>query len=215
MPVRVIVADDHTLMREALCNKLNNKPDLEVIAQADNGLTAVELCRKHIPDIILMDVSMPDLNGIEAARRVHDNDPDIKIIALSMHSDQKFVLDMLKAGASAYLLKACRFGELLHAIKVAVSGEIYLDQSISTRLIKNHLSYISQKKDSDFEILTGREREILQMVAEGKSSKAIAFKLGIEKHTIVKHRQNIMKKLDIHDIPGLTKYALREGIITL
>ena len=215
MSIRVVVADDHNLMREALCNKLDSKPDLEVIAQADNGLTAVDLCRKHIPDIILMDVSMPDLNGVEAARRVHDDDPNIKIIALSMHSDQKFVLDMLKAGASAYLLKACRFGELLHAIKVVVSGEIYLDQSISTQLIRNYLGCISQKKDSGFEILTGREREVLQMVVEGKSSKEIAFRLGIEKHTIVKHRQNVMKKLDIHDIPGLTKYALRKGITSL
>ena len=215
MSIKVIVADDHALMREALCNKLDNKPDLDVIAQADNGLSAVELCREHFPNMMLMDVSMPDLNGVEATRRIHDNNPQIKIVALSMHSGQKVVLDMLKAGASGYLLKACRFEELLHAIKTVVSDEIYLDRSISTKLINNYLSSVSQKLDSTFEILTGREREVLQMVAEGKSSKAIAFKLGIEEHTVVKHRQNIMKKLDIHDIPGLTKYAIREGIISL
>lgn len=215
MTVKLIVADDHTLMREALSNKLDNKPDLEVIVQADDGRQAIELCQKHVPELIIMDVSMPDLNGVEATKRIHDNNPNIKIIALSMHSEQKFVTDMLKAGASGYLNKACRFEELLEAINVVISGEIYLDRSIGTKVIKDYLSSLSQKEDSNSEILTSREREVLQMVAEGKSSKEIAFKLGIEEHTIVKHRQNIMNKLDIRDVPGLTKYAIREGIISL
>jgi DNA-binding NarL/FixJ family response regulator len=215
MTVKLIVADDHTLMREALCNKLDNKPDLEVIAQADDGCQAIEFCRKHAPELIIMDVSMPDLNGVEATRRIHNNNPNIKIVALSMHSEQKFVIDMLKTGASGYLNKACRFEELLEAINVVMSGEIYLDRSIGTKVIKDYLSSVPQKEDSNHEILTSREREVLQMVAEGKSSKEIAFKLGIEEHTIVKHRQNIMNKLDIRDVPGLTKYAIREGIISL
>lgn len=215
MTVKLIVADDHTLLREALCNKLDSKHDLEVIVQADDGRQAIELCQKHVPELIIMDVSMPDLNGVEATKRIHDNNPNIKIIALSMHSEQKFVTDMLKAGASGYLNKACRFEELLEAINVVISGEIYLDRSIGTKVIKDYLSSLSQKEDSNSEILTSREREVLQMVAEGKSSKEIAFKLGIEEHTIVKHRQNIMNKLDIRDIPGLTKYAIREGIISL
>lgn len=215
MTVKLIVADDHTLMREALCNKLDNKPDLEVIVQADDGRQAIELCQKHVPELIIMDVSMPDLNGVEATKRIHDNNPNIKIIALSMHSEQKFVTDMLKAGASGYLNKACRFEELLEAINVVISGEIYLDRSIGTKVIKDYLSSLSQKEDSNSEILTSREREVLQMVVEGKSSKEVAFKLGIEEYTIVKHRQNIMNKLDIRDVPGLTKYAIREGIISL
>lgn len=215
MTVKLIVADDHTLMREALCNKLDSKHDLEVIVQADDGRQAIELCQKHVPELIIMDVSMPDLNGVEATKRIHDNNPNIKIIALSMHSEQKFVTDMLKAGASGYLNKACRFEELLEAINVVISGEIYLDRSIGTKVIKDYLSSLSQKKDGNSEILTSREREVLQMVAEGKSSKEVAFKLGIEEHTIVKHRQNIMNKLDIRDVPGLTKYAIREGIISL
>ncbi len=215
MTVKLIVADDHTLMREALCNKLDSKPDLEIVAQADNGRQAVELSQKHAPELIIMDVSMPDLNGVEATKRIHNNNPNIKIIALSMHSEQKFVTDMLKAGASGYLNKACRFEELLEAINVVISGEIYLDRGIGTKVIKDYLSSLSQNEDSNSEILTSREREVLQMVAEGRSSKEVAFKLGIEEHTIVKHRQNIMNKLDIRDIPGLTKYAIREGIISL
>lgn len=215
MTVKLIVADDHTLMREALCHKLDSKHDLEVIVQADDGRQAIELCQKHVPELIIMDVSMPDLNGVEATKRIHDNNPNINIIALSMHSEQKFVTDMLKAGASGYLNKACRFEELLEAINVVISGEIYLDRSIGTKVIKDYLSSLSQNEDSNSEILTSREREVLQMVAEGRSSKEVAFKLGIEEHTIVKHRQNIMNKLDIRDIPGLTKYAIREGIISL
>ncbi len=215
MTVKLIVADDHTLMREALSNKLDNKHDLEVIVQADDGRQAIELCQKHVPELIIMDVSMPDLNGVEATKRIHDNNPNIKIIALSMHSEQKFVTDMLKAGASGYLNKACRFEELLEAINVVISGEIYLDRSIGTKVIKDYLSSLSQNEDSNSEILTSREREVLQMVAEGKSSKEVAFKLGIEERTIVKHRQNIMSKLDIRDVPGLTKFAIREGIISL
>ena len=132
-----------------------------------------------------------------------------------MHSEQKFVMDMLKAGASAYLNKACRFEELLEAISVVMSGEIYLDRCIGTKIVKSYLSTISQEGDNNSKNLTSREREVLQMVTEGKNSKEIAFKLGIEEHTIVKHRQNIMNKLDIRDIPGLTKYAIREGIISL
>lgn len=170
MTVKLIVADDHTLMREALCNKLDSKHDLEVIVQADDGRQAIELCQKHVPELIIMDVSMPDLNGVEATKRIHDNNPNIKIIALSMHSEQKFVTDMLKAGASGYLNKACRFEELLEAINVVISGEIYLGRSIGTKVIKDYLSSLSQKEDSNSEILTSREREVLQMVVEGKSS---------------------------------------------
>jgi DNA-binding NarL/FixJ family response regulator len=215
MALKIIVADDHTLLREALCNKLNNNPDLEVTAQADNGRNAVELAKKHVPDVIIMDVSMPDMNGIEASRRISENSPNIKIIALSMHSEQKFVINMLKAGASGYLNKACRFEELIEAINVVTSGEIYLDRSIGTKIVKDYLNAIPQEVDDNSEKLTGREREVLQMVTEGKSSKEIAFKLGIEEHTVVKHRQNIMNKLNIRDIPGLTKYAIHEGIISL
>jgi DNA-binding NarL/FixJ family response regulator len=215
MALKIIVADDHALLREALCIKLNNNPDFEVTAQAGNGREAVELAKKHTPDVVIMDVSMPDLNGIEASRRISENNPNIKIIALSMYSEQKFVINMLKAGALGYLNKACRFEELLEAIKVVISGEIYLDRSIGTKIVKNYLSTVSQEGDDNSESLTSREREVLQMVTEGKSSKEIAFKLGIEEHTIVKHRQNIMNKLDIRDIPGLTKYAIREGIISL
>jgi two-component system response regulator NreC len=215
MALKLIVADDHTLLREALCNRLNNNPDLEVVAQADNGRKAFELVKRHVPDVIIIDVSMPDMNGIEASRRISENSPNVKIIALSMHSEQKFVINMLKAGASGYLSKACRFEELLEAINVVVSGEIYLDRSMGTKIVKDYLSVIPQEDNDTSERLTSREREVLQMVTEGKSSKEIAFKLGIEEHTVVKHRQNIMNKLDIRDIPGLTKYAIYEGIISL
>ena len=214
-PAKILVADDHSLLREALCKKLDDKPHLEVIAQADNGHQVVKLSQKYIPDVILMDISMPDLNGVEAARRINENNSDIKIIALSMHSEQKFVIDMLKAGSLGYLHKSCHFEELIEAIKLVLSGEIYLDRSIGTKVIKNFLNAMSKENDEGTVSLTNREREVLQMVTEGKSSKEIAFKLGIEEHTIVKHRQNIMNKLDIRDIPGLTKYAIREGIIFL
>lgn len=215
MTIKVIVADDHILLREALCNKLSGNSNIEIVAQADNGHQAVELCKKHIPDVIIMDVSMPALNGVEATRRIHINNPDMKILALSMHSEQKFVLDMLKAGATGYLNKACRFEELFEAIDAVISGEIYLDRSIGTKVVKDYLNSLSSEEEGNTQVLSSREREILQMVAEGKSSKEIAFQLGIEKHTVVKHRQNIMNKLDIRDVPGLTKYAIREGMCTL
>ncbi len=215
MTIKIIVADDHTLMREALCSKLDNKSELEVIAQADNGREAVNLCQKHIPDVIIMDVSMPDLNGVEATRRIHASQPDIKILTLSMHSEQKFVVDMLKAGSAGYLNKACRFEELVEAINIIMSGKIYLDRGIGTKVVKDYLSTISQEEDSSFENLTGREREVLQLIAEGKSSKGIARKLHVTENTIVTHRQKIMNKLNIRSIAELTKYAIREGITPL
>ncbi len=213
--IKIIVADDHTLMREALCSMLDNKSDLEVVAQADNGREAVKLCQKHIPDVIIMDVSMPDLNGVEAAHRIHNKNPNIKIIALSMHSEQKFVVDMLKAGAVGYLNKACRFDELVEAINVIMSGKIYLDRSIGTKVVKDYLSTILHQEDSSSENLTGREREVLQLIAEGKSSKEIAYGLKLSENTIVTHRQKIMNKLDIRSIAELTKYAVREGLTSL
>ncbi len=214
MTIKIIVADDHTLMREALCSKLDTRSELEIIAQADNGREAIGLCQKHIPDVIVMDVSMPGLNGIEATRRIHNNNPNIKIIALSMHSEQKFVVDMLKAGAAGYLNKACRFEELVEAIKIIMSGEIYLDRSIGTKVVRDYLCTKSQNEDGS-ENLTGREREVLQLIAEGKSSKGIAYSLKISENTIVSHRQKIMNKLNIRSIAELTKYAIREGITPL
>jgi two-component system response regulator NreC len=213
--IRVLLADDHKIVREGLRTLLNTKPEIEVVAEAENGRKALQLARKLMPDVIVMDVSMPDLNGIETAHRLMSELPDIKVIALSMHSDHRLVSGMLAAGASGYLLKDCAFEELEKAIYTAADNNIYLSPRITKTVVNHYVRDQSPFKSLISSALTAREREVLQLLAEGNNTKKIAFDLCVSTKTIETHRRRIMKKLNVTSIAELTKVAIREGVIGL
>jgi DNA-binding NarL/FixJ family response regulator len=194
---------------------LNNEDGMDVIGEAENGREAVTLAQELLPDLVIMDVTMPDLNGIEATRMITSGAGEIDVIALSMYSDKQFVQGMIQAGASGYLLKDCAFEELLNAIRVVVSGNTYLSPAIAGIVVKDYLDKLSTDGSSASSILTTREREVLQLIAEGMSTKKIASHLGISIKTIETHRRQIMGKLGIFSIAELTKYAIREGLTSL
>ena len=215
MSIRILLADDHKIIREGLRALLVNQRDIDVIGEAEDGRSTVKLSHELSPDIVIMDISMPDMNGIEAARQIISRDSRIKVIALSVHSDKRFVIEMLNAGASGYLLKDCAFEELANAIRTVMSNRSYLSPAITDVMIQDYRNLLSRETLSVFSLLSPREREILQLFAEGKSTKEIAFDLDISIKTVETHRQQIMKKLDIHTIAELTKYAIKEGLTTL
>ena len=174
MSIRVILADDHTILRHGLSKLIQQQEDMEVIAQAGDGHSTVELTRDLSPDIVIMDIGMPDLNGIDATQQIIRDFPKVKVIGLSMHSGKKFVIEMLKAGASGYLLKDCAFEELIIAIKTVASGKVYLSPTISDIVVENYVRNSAEKQSSVFSLLSQREREVLQLMAEGKTTKKIA-----------------------------------------
>ncbi len=215
MSIKIILADDHKIIREGLRALLEKNPDMEVAAEAQDGLTTVRLAKKLLPDIVIMDIGMPDMNGIDATRQIITETKDIRIIALSMHSDRRFVLQMLKAGASGYLLKDSAFEELALAIQTVMSGQPYLSPKITDVVIKEYIHNLPGNETTVFTALTTREREVLQLLAEGKTTKQIASFLNVSVKTIETHRQQMMEKLNIHSIAELTKYAIREGLTSL
>ena len=215
MSIRILLADDHKITREGLRSLLEKQQDMDVVAEAENGRAAVRLAHELLPNVVIMDVTMSDLNGVEAARQIVGRFPNVKIIALSMHSDSLFVTEMLRSGASGYLLKDCAFDELALAIRAVASGKTYLSPSISGVVVEDYLRRLTKTGFSSSEVLTDREREVLQLMAEGKSTKQIALKLSISVKTVETHRRQIMNKLDIHTVAELTKYAIRKGLTSL
>jgi len=213
--VRVILADDHRIMREGLRALLEKESNMEVVAEADNGRAAVELARELKPDVIVMDLTMPELNGIEATRQILASDPGVKVLALSMHSDKRFVTGVLSAGASGYLLKDCALEELVRAIRAVVADQTYLSPGIAGIVVDDYMHRLPPTDDCTLSALTAREREVLQLIAEGRALKEIASNLNLSVKTIETHRQQIMKRLDIHSIAELTKCAIREGLTSL
>ena len=212
MNTDVLIADDHQIVRDGLRSMLEKEPWIKVVGEAEEGRTTLRLARELAPDVIIMDVSMPDLNGIEATRQIIAEFPTIKVIALSMHNDRRFVLNMIKAGAKGYLLKDSAFKELAKAIKVVVSNQTYLSGEIADILVQDYLSVATPDEFSAFHLLSPREREVLQLLAEGKSSNQIAESLHISIKTVETHRAQLMAKLKIKSIAELTKYAIREGL---
>ncbi|MDY6917006.1 MAG: response regulator transcription factor [Chloroflexota bacterium] len=215
MSIRVVLADDHRIMRQGLSSLLEKEQDIEVVAEADNGRQAVELARTQRPDVIVMDLSMPDLNGVEATRQIVGDDLAVKVLALSMHSDRRFVAGVLGAGASGYLLKDCALDELIRAIRVVMAGQVYLSSGIAGTMVEG---YVRRGVDDDsplFNSLSAREREVLQLISEGKTTKETASALGVSVKTVETHRQQVMNKLNIHSVAELTKYAVREGLTSL
>ncbi len=214
MSVNIILADDHTLFREGLLSILNSELEFNVIAQADNGREVVKIARKLEVDVIVMDIAMPELNGIEATRQVLHDNPDLKVVALSMHSDRHFVNGMLKAGAKGYLLKDCAGSELIKAIREVLQDRYYISEEISTNVLNDYVGKLV-KEDDDSSELSAREREVLQLIAEGKPTQEIADTLFISIKTVEAHRAKIKVKLKLNSIPELTKYAIREGLTSL
>jgi len=211
--MKVVLADDHSLFREGLKSLLAENSNVEIVGETGDGRSAVRLCQELAPDIIIMDVAMPELNGIEATRQILSECPGTRVIALSMHSSRRFVVDMLQVGASGYLLKDCAFQELATALSAVSSGQVYLSPSIASVVVER----ITGSAAADFTIaakLTPREREVLQLLAEGKRSVAVAELLHLSVKTVQTHRRNIMDKLDLHSLPELTRYAIREGLIS-
>jgi DNA-binding NarL/FixJ family response regulator len=202
-------------MREGLRTLIEKQPDMEVVAEAENGRMAVQLARKLFPEVVVMDIGMPDLNGIEATRQILANNPKVKVIALSMHSAKRFVVEMLKSGSSGYLLKDCAFEELALAIRTVIANQIYVSPGITGMMIKDYVHNLSKTEFSVASILTPREREVLQLLAEGKTTKQIAVSLNVSVKTIETYRQQIMHKLNLHSVAELTRYAIREGITSL
>lgn len=215
MSIKVLLVDDHAIIREGLRSLLEKQPEIEVIADTDDGRKAIELVRELSPNIVIMDISMPGLNGIEATRQITAEFPDVKVIALSIHSKRRFVADMLSAGATGYILKECLFDELVQAIKAVAAGGRYLSPRITDVVVSDYVKRLSATTESPFEALNAREREVLQLVAEGKSTKQIALDLHVSTKTIEANRRQIMEKLNIHSVAELTKYAVREGLTTL
>ncbi len=213
--LRILLADDHKIIRDGLRSLLNAQNGMEVAAEAENGRAAVKLARKLKPDVIIMDISMPDLNGIEASRQIVEENPGAKIIALSMHVDRRYVVGMFEAGVSGYLLKDCAFEELSTAIHTVMKNQVYLSPKITGTVIKDYVYHLSNDKNSFSVKLSPREREVLQLIAEGINTKTIASRLNLSIKTVETHRRNIMEKLDVHSVAELTKFAIREGLTTV
>ena len=215
MAVKVLIVDDHEIMREGLCSLIQKEPGMEVVGTADNGRQAVKRVHELEPDIIIMDISMSEMNGIEATRQIVAEANSAKVIGLSVHSSTRFVSEMLKVGASGYLMKDCAFEELIQAIRAVMANNAYLSPKIASGVIKGYVDFISGNDTSVSSVLTPRESEVLQLISEGHKTREIASQLCISIKTIEVHRRQLMEKLNIRSIAGLTKFAIREGYTTL
>jgi DNA-binding NarL/FixJ family response regulator len=209
--IRILITDDHRIFRLGLRALLEQEPDLEVVGEAGNGEEAVRQVQKLRPDVVVMDVAMPVMNGVEAANHIMSISPETKILALSMFSDRRYVLNMFQAGASGYLLKDCAYEELLQAIRCVMAGKTYLPPDIAKIFVQGYQKG-AISSNAAFSLLTSREREVLKLIAEGKSNAEIAVSLFISEKTVNSHRVNIMTKLEVYSIAELTKFALREGL---
>ena len=214
MAVRVLMVDDHKIVRQGLCSLVNNEAGMEVVGEAGDGRIAIKLARELKPDVIVMDVNMPGMDGIDATRRIINDVPDVKIVALSMYPKKSFVIEMLKAGALGYILKDGAFDELIKAINIVMTGKTYLCSKATSIIVDDYVRNPNGNASVD-KILTSREIEILKLLAEGKLSKEIALLLNLSIKTIDACRRRIMQKLNVESIAELIKYAIREGLTSL
>jgi two-component system, NarL family, response regulator NreC len=213
--IRVLLADDHVIMRKGLRLLLERQPNITVVGEASDGRECVTLAQSEKPDVVVMDLTMPNLNGIEAARQIVTQNPEIAVAVLSMHSDESYVIRALKAGARAYLLKDSAESDLIGAIKALSEGKSFFSPAISRLLVEDYMRALERKGAEDsYELLTTREREILQLLAEGKSNKEVANMLNLSLYTVETHRTHILQKLNLHTVPELILYAVRKGIIS-
>ena len=215
MPIRILLADDHTVMQSALRILLNKESDMEVVAEARNGREAVTLAIQLQPDVAIIDVSMPDLNGVDATHQLLAERPEIRVLGLSMHSNEEFVIGMLRAGAAGYLLKDCASEELRYAIRAAHRGQTYLSPPIASIVTGQYRRDPGEADMSNSTSLTSREREIVQLLAEGKTSKEVAAGISLSVRTVETYRRQIMNKLNVNSVAHLTKFAIRHGITSV
>lgn len=213
--IRIILADDHTVMRSGLRLVLEEQKDFQVVGEAGDGREAVALVDALKPDVAVLDITMPNMNGIEAARQITAKQLGVSIIVLSMHSDEGYVLRALKAGARGYLLKESPEADFIQAIRAVSQGKAFFSPSVSRMLVEDYVRQLQDKDIEDsYELLTQRERELLQLIAEGKSNKDVANLLNLSLYTVETHRGNIMEKLNLHSVPELILYAVRKGVIS-
>jgi two-component system response regulator NreC len=212
---RVVLADDHTLMRAGLRVLLEREPDIAVVGEAEDGRQTMDLMESLRPEVLVLDIAMPNMNGIEAARQIVAKYPEIAVVILSMHSDESYVLRALKAGVRAYLLKDSAELDLVRAIRAVRNGKAFFSPAVGKTLLEDYVRQLRQRGEEDsYELLTAREREILQLIAEGKSNKDIANLLNLSPYTVETHRAHILQKLGLHTVPDLMLYAVRKGIIS-
>lgn len=215
MSISIVLADDHTLFRDGLRALLERQADMTIVGEVDDGAAAVRAAKTQRPELLVMDISMPGLNGIEATRQIAADYPEVKVLCLSMHHDRRYVLAALEAGASGYLLKESALDELTRAIHEIAGGRTYLSPAIASVVVDAFKSEGQSAAFAPFDVLTQREREVLQLLAEGHSTKRVAARLNVSAKTVSTHREHIMKKLDLHSIAELTKYAIREGLTSV
>jgi two-component system response regulator NreC len=215
MPIRILLADDHTVVRDGLRALLEKQPDMTVVAEASDGRDSIRLAEEQSPDVVVMDIGMPSLNGIEATRRILAANPRTAVVMLSMHQDESYVLRSLKAGAKGYLLKDSLRGDVIDAIRAVAQGRSFLTRKVRLMLQEDYVRQMeSRGLEDSYDLLTDREREVLHMVAEGKSNKEVAGSLNISPTTVETHRSHILQKLGIHSVPELILYAVRKGIVS-
>ena len=215
MSPRVVLADDHRLFRDGLRPLLAGHPDIEVVGETEDGLEALALCRDLQPEVAVLDIAMNGLNGIEVTRRLAREVPDVRVIILSMHGDRRFVLESLRAGARGYVLKDASFDELLAAVTAVVAGRLHLSAAVGDEVLQDYVNRMTAESGTAFAVLSAREREVLQLLAEGLATKQVAARLCLSAKTVESHRRSLMAKLDLHSVAELTKYAIRQGLTTL
>jgi DNA-binding NarL/FixJ family response regulator len=214
--ITVLLAEDHTIVREGLVSMLEDEPDIQVVGQAGDGQTAVTLAEQLQPNIVVMDITMPILNGLEATRQIKRYCLQTQVVILTVHTTEEYIYQILQAGASGYVVKQAALGELVMAIRAAHSGQTFLSPTVSSFVVQEYIDHASSNRlETEYDLLTEREREVLQLVAEGYSTREIAERLFITVKTVESHRANLMNKLDIHNIAGLTKYAIGKGLVSL
>jgi two-component system response regulator NreC len=215
MPIRILLADDHTVVRDGLRALLEKQPDMEVVGEAADGRDSILLAAEHNPDVVMMDIAMPNMNGIEATRRIVTANPNTAVVILSMHSDESYVLRALKAGARGYLLKDSLRSDVIDAIRAVSQGRSFLARKVGRILQEDYVRQLERRGlDDSYDLLTDREREVLQLIAEGRTNKEVAGLLLVSLTTVETHRTHILQKLGLHSVPELILYAVRKGIIS-
>jgi two-component system response regulator NreC len=213
--VRILIADDHALIRSGLRALLAHEPSFDVVAEASDGREAIEAAQRELPHVAVLDIGMPNLNGIEAARRISAAVPNIQLVMLTVYSDEGYLLNALRAGARGYVLKSSAESEIVDAVRAVSQGKAFFSPKVSRILADDYMRFLEQKKVEDsFDLLTGRERQILQLLAEGQSNKDIATILNLSPTTVICHRQHIFQKLNLHNLSDLILYAIRKGVIS-
>lgn len=216
MPIQIMLAEDHKILLEGMRTLLEKEAaSFTVVGCASNGREAVSMARQLKPEVVVMDIRMPDMNGIEATRQILAENKKIRVLALSMHADRQYVVEMFRAGALGYLLKDCACDELFQAIRAVTAGNMYLSPKIATGIMRDYLKSLPTQDESVYQVLSPREREVLQLLAEGRGNRDIAESLSLSQKTVETHRTQIMRKLNIHNLPELTKYAIREGLTSV